>query len=193
MIHHLWYFKVKLKHAPKQQCSEFITLDSFEMFRNKEGVEWCRNKVILEIPRYKLKAFLLDNCYLVECKAGSYSIPHEKQACNYGGFRYFFRCPECNKRMRILYCNEGVFLCRKCLNLGYFTQVLTPAQRCIAMAKKIERRIKNRAGTLDRKPPWLKNKTFIALKAKYWNYYEIKYRETKQAEIWQYCRDKLGL
>lgn len=172
---HLKYFELYwLTQNKKQLCSHFMTIDSFNMFKNKEGIEWCKNKVAFEIPHFKLKATLQDNRYEVEYNAGSYAIPIDKQSCNYGGYRYFFHCPQCNKRMRILYCNDGKFLCRKCLNLGYFTQRLNPSTRWIIMASKTESKLKSMGGSLDRKPPWIKQKTFEALQEKYREYDELK-------------------
>lgn len=58
----------------------------------------------------------------------SYTIPIEKQQCN--GCT-FFRCPDkdCNRRMRRLYYSYGHFFCRKCLNLGYRSQRISPFER----------------------------------------------------------------
>jgi len=185
MTHWGWYWKVKLSwYKPKGLCSWYVSMDSFEMFRNKEGVAWCMNKVAYEVPGYNLKATLLIDRYHVEYNGGSYSIPYEKQACNYGGFRYFFRCPKCDKRMRILYCKEGKFLCRKCLNLGYFLQRLRPSERLLMMKVKAEDKIKNMAGSLERKPPWIKNKTFKKLKIQYVKYDE-KYFHARGKEFRQ--------
>ncbi len=184
MTHWGWYWKVKKQHKPRKSCSAFITIDSFEMFRNKEGVEWCRNKVAYEIPRYNLKAILLNSSYQVEYNEGSYSILFEQQACNYGGFRYFFHCPRCDKRMRILYCKDGKFLCRKCLNLGYYTQRLRPSERCLIMAMKVKESLKNRAGGLYRKPPWMKRKTFETLRERYFDY-DDKWMEERDKEFIQ--------
>lgn len=183
MTHWGWYWGVKLSsYKRKSQCSGFMRIDSFEMFRNKEGIASCMNKVAYEIPMYNLRATLLSNSYQVEYNGGSYSIPYEKQACNYGGFRYFFHCPQCDKRMRILYCKDGKFLCRKCLNLCYFTQILRPSERCLVMTGKIEKYLENKAGSLDRKPPWMKYKTFEALREKHSDY-DNKYLEERDEEF----------
>jgi hypothetical protein len=39
-------------------------------------------------------------------------------SCNLGGYRYWFRCPSCNKRVGCLY-GDKRFLCRKCNDLIY--------------------------------------------------------------------------
>jgi len=117
------------------------------------------------MPEYNLKATLHEDHYQVRYSAGSYRIPIEKQPCNYGGFRYFFHCPDCDKRMRILYCKEGKFLCRKCLDLCYFTQTLRPSIRCLKMSRKVKMKLYSMAGSPAEKPPWMKKKTFEKLRS----------------------------
>lgn len=42
--------------------------------------------------------------------------------CNYGGYREWFECPSCLKRVGILYRDKKHFRCRKCLDLTYRVQ-----------------------------------------------------------------------
>jgi hypothetical protein len=42
--------------------------------------------------------------------------------CHYGGYREWFECPGCFKRVGILYRDKSHFKCRKCLNLVYWLQ-----------------------------------------------------------------------
>lgn len=135
--------------------------------------------VALEIPVYKLKAILFPDRFQVEYIGGYYEIPIEKQPCNYGGIRYFLHCPTCNRRMRLLYCESGFFSCRKCLKLCYMTQLIRPSWRCVNMANKIKTMLENKAGSLERKPPWMKRRTFKALLARH-----NEYKETKFLEAW---------
>jgi len=50
-----------------------------------------------------------------------YKVFLTKTFPNYGGFRYWFICPACGKRVRKLYAppNLGYFFCRTCQNLTY--------------------------------------------------------------------------
>lgn len=41
--------------------------------------------------------------------------------CNYGGFRYWFKCPSCQKRKGKLYQHGGQFKCRTCADLTYYS------------------------------------------------------------------------
>ncbi len=46
----------------------------------------------------------------------------ERTACRYGGTRPWFRCPACERRSRFLYLSRGLFICRKCARLTYWTR-----------------------------------------------------------------------
>jgi len=184
MAHWGWYWKVKHKdHVRKRLCEYLFCFDSFAIFKNKELIKNYRTKVGL-IPEYGLEITLVDNHFHIAFKDGSsYDIPIEKQACHFGGYRCFFYCPKCDKRMRKLYLDNGLFLCRKCADLCYFTQTLRPSKRCLTMANKIKEKLESMGGSLDKKPLWMKKKTFKALKEKYSEYRETKYQEEKIKEL----------
>lgn len=192
MTHWGWYWEIKQNHKPKALCSwqQFCEIDSFRMFKNKRLVQMIKDSsepISFEVPAFNLKATLLDNNSLnVEYDGGSYVIPVEKKSCNYGGYYYFFHCPKCKRRMRKLYCLEGKYLCRKCADLAYPTQRLRPSNRYLLMANKVEQKLQNKSGSLDRKPPWMKKKTFQALKMSHFEYYEIKYGKAMRDELNQY-------
>ncbi len=191
MTHWGWYWKVKMKHKPRRSCSNVMSIDSFEMFKNKIGTEMCMNKVAYQIPEYNLKAFLYEDHYFVgytpaEGYRSYYKIPIEKQACNYGGFRYFFHCPKCGKRMRMLYHQKGRFLCRKCMNLGYFTQRLCPSTRILIMSNNIEKLLEARGGSLYKKPPRMKQRAFKKLQDRHFEYRHVKQMAATRKELLEY-------
>lgn len=175
-MHWGWYWKVKKKHIAKPLCSwaSFVEIDSFKMFKNKECVRLVKesvDRVSFTIPKYSLTATLQDDDSLsVTFQGGSYTIPVEQKPCHYGGFYYFFHCPACKARMRKLYCIQGRYLCRKCAHLGYSTQRLSPYWRCIYMGAKVKAKLENHAGSLEQKPPWMKEHTFQKLRRKYIRY-----------------------
>jgi hypothetical protein len=71
--------------------------------------------------------------------------------------------------MRKLYCLEGRYLCRKCGNLGYYSQRLKPSDRFLLQeSKKVSQKIKRLGGNIDTdlKPPRMHKKTFQAYKNK---------------------------
>lgn len=134
MNHWGWYWYVKGKgHPQRRLCSGvwLCKIDSVEMYNRYYQVEAVRSsssKKALEIPQYGLTAYLQeDDSLWVEHNEGSYKIPVEKMACNFGGHTHYFRCPLCDKRMRKLYCINGQYQCRKCGNLAYYTQRLRPS------------------------------------------------------------------
>lgn len=193
MTHWGWYWKYRKEHTPKRPCSDFglCEIDSFDMYKNRELIELVRNspdRRSFEVPRYKLKATLLagSDSLRVDYERGSYIIPVERMPCNYGGYYYFFRCPQCKTRMRKLYCLEGRYLCRKCANLGYLTQRLRPSRRCLAMARKIKDKLEGMAGSLERKPPWMKQRTFKKLKSRHFEYSVIKWDKASRRELVTY-------
>lgn len=55
----------------------------------------------------------------------SYSINLSKTACHYGGYRHWFQCPSCSKRMGVLYC-AGTYVCRHCIGAKYGSQLKQP-------------------------------------------------------------------
>ena len=44
---------------------------------------------------------------------------------NYGGQRYYFSCPSCGRRCRLLYHHRVRFKCRQCARLNYSSQQVT--------------------------------------------------------------------
>lgn len=185
MTHWGWYWKVKRDHTPKLCCDFFEKIDSFDLFKT-----WVRQyqevgNTLIEMPPYKLKLVLAEkNCIRAEFENGSaYKIPIEEKPCNYGGSYFFFHCPKCDRRMRLLCCVKGYFLCRKCLNFGYYIQRLSPTARCWNMGRKIEKLLEAKAGTLERKPPWMKKRTFEKIKRRYNSYREEKYEEAMFKEF----------
>lgn len=108
MTHWGWYWKVKLKHKPKDLCSyqRFAELDSFSLFKNKQLVEFVRtskDKTCITIPAYGLVMSLTaDDDLHVKYHDGTYVVPTESMPCTYGGSYRFFRCPDCARRVRKL-------------------------------------------------------------------------------------------
>jgi hypothetical protein len=169
MTHWGWYWKVKNEgYIPKAYCSSFIQLDSFEHIK----VDSTKFKLESE----SIKGERLENHFRITFTKGknkdkAYKIPIEKQTCNFGGYRFYVRCPSCNTRMRKLYCCNGYFLCRKCLNLGYYSQASRPYWRLTHGASKIIKKLENLGGSLIEKPKWMRLKTYEKLKDKHSSYY----------------------
>lgn len=52
-------------------------------------------------------------------------IPLTKTGCNFGGFRWWFKCPLCNKRVGKLFLYGSVYGCRHCYDLTYKSRMLS--------------------------------------------------------------------
>lgn len=180
MAHWGWYWKVKQQHTPRKLCSSLTTLDSFFIFKSA-------NVAGFEIINRQLKACLAGdrlNVTIGKRKSIAYQILFERLPCNYGGFRYFFKCPLCSKRMRLLYFTHNVFLCRKCLNLGYATQQLRTSRRYQYLDDKLKELIKKKGGDCDfnQKPPRMHSATFKKFRDKRFDY-EDKAQQALAAEL----------
>ena len=186
------YLKIKRRRIRKPLVENRISIDSFALFRNKIALRECLDSVAYEMPAHDLKATLRESSYAMQFDGGEYAIPVEKQSCPFGGFRYFFHCPQCNKRVRMLYCVDGRFLCRQCHNLGYWTQILTPTSRCIIMQAKIRDYLKDRGGSPDQKPVWMKHKTFNALVQQHDDYMDAKYLAAARKEFLKRYPDRVA-
>lgn len=58
--------------------------------------------------------------------------------CHFGGVRYWLICPDCQRRCAIL-CGEGrLFLCRRCYQLPYQTQLENEHGRACIRRNKLE-------------------------------------------------------
>ena len=85
-----------------------------------------------------------------------------------GGVRYWWRCPRCGRRRRVLYAHPTSgrerFMCRRCQDLRYYSHRESAPDRLHRKAGKLYRR----AGSTDgaepwRKPKWMRWDTFSRL------------------------------
>jgi len=49
----------------------------------------------------------------------NYPVALEAVQCHFGGFRWYFGCPSCCKRVAVLYTEGHYFVCRVCAGLTY--------------------------------------------------------------------------
>lgn len=120
------YWKKK-GHQRKELCSDFASINSYMIF-NRRGHSEEAGKDFRIDDEYQVEATFKDDGFHVKCVHCEYVIPVEKQLCNGGTF---FKCPvkKCDRRMRVLYYYKGIFACRKCLGLCYYSQTLSPSER----------------------------------------------------------------
>lgn len=68
--------------------------------------------------------------------------------CRFGGVRQWFTCPNCGKRVAVLYGPGKYFACRTCCGLGYASQKEDVGDRAGSQADKIRKRLGWPAGFL---------------------------------------------
>lgn len=61
-------------------------------------------------------------------------------SCNYGGERQWFLCPECNRRVALVYGGK-YYRCRHCHNLTYASQQENISDRLMRRSRKIRKRM----------------------------------------------------
>jgi len=89
--------------------------------------------------------------------------------CNYGGHRYWFRCPRCDHKAVKLYIFEHRLQCQSCTGLPYKSQNETPSDRNIRRVRKVRRILGASDNILDpiiRRPKRMHHKTFERLRIK---------------------------
>lgn len=89
-----------------------------------------------------------------------------KTRCNFGGYRQWLVCPNCQKRV-IAICGHGKrFYCRTCYGLPYGSQRENRLDRLQRAKNKLGERIFDETGYTRRKG--LHHKTYERLLTKYW-------------------------
>jgi hypothetical protein len=86
----------------------------------------------------------------------------------YGGVRYWFACPRCGMRRRVLYAYPQLgrhrFACRRCHGLRYYSHRESRLDRLSRKAKKLWGRAGSRDGREHwQKPKWMRWATFSRL------------------------------
>ena len=69
------------------------------------------------------------------------AISFDRTPCNYGGFRTWFLCPHCKRRVALIYSAGKYLLCRHCYDLTYASQQENRADRLMRKARKIRERL----------------------------------------------------
>ena len=83
--------------------------------------------------------------YTYRGKAYNYEIALSRTPCHYGGYRHWFICPHCGKRVGVLYC-AGLYVCRQCIGANYATQLMQPIDKLFSKVAKIRHRLQWQQG-----------------------------------------------
>jgi hypothetical protein len=109
-----------------------------------------------------------------------YRVPLDYTECHFGGYRPWFRCPDCGSRVAKLYLPPGCYrlACRECYELGYYTsrtsgddvkQAELRFKRAFAKADKDNRRPHPGGLTgVPKRPKGTHRDTFKELEANVW-------------------------
>ena len=89
--------------------------------------------------------------------------------CNFGGWRVWFVCPKCNKKVAVIYTAKNI-ACRHCYDLKYASQSMNDFDRGVRLIDKLRKRLRWPAGfghgTFG-KAKHMHRKTFYQLHIKY--------------------------
>lgn len=95
-------------------------------------------------------------------------IAFDYTACHFGGRRTWFKCPECRRRVALVYRARRGFCCRHCCKLTYLSQNESEFDRMLRKAQKIRDRLGGTGSILDPIPPRPKGMHFST----YWRLLE---------------------
>ncbi len=109
---------------------------------------------------------------LNETDQHDYTIRLSRSSMNFGGYRYWFHCPETDKRVTVLYLHpeDGRFLSRYAFNELYPSQRQTDFDRALAMRNKYAAKLE---GLPETKPKGMHHTTFVKLYDKYKYYNDL--------------------
>ncbi len=102
-------------------------------------VTWHRNLKQMISRQIRAK----DNGIVVANGNQTQWIRLTKTPCQLGGNRDWFLCPSCDKRMAILYYRANRFACRRCQQISYQSQALSPDDRLAQQFHKKESALLN--------------------------------------------------
>jgi hypothetical protein len=94
-----------------------------------------------------------------------YAVSLDWTPCNYGGKRPWWVCPECSKRVAILYGGRR-YACRHCHDLTYKSTRTAPGSEHYARANKVRRRLGWGGGVaspMGERPKGMHWKTYLRL------------------------------
>lgn len=105
----------------------------------------------------------------------AYPVKLAWTGCHYGGARPWFQCPDCGRRVAILY-GGGRFVCRHCRRLAYEVQRETDADRAFRRVDVLRLRLGWPPGVLNRaggKPKGMHWRTYHRLFLEYLNLADV--------------------
>ncbi len=94
-------------------------------------------------------------------------VPLDVTEPEFGGIRFWGRCPSCDRRLAILYAAgwTPAFRCRSCVGVKYATAMGTRADRALARIGRLHAKLGGPGplGFLPRRPKHMKRHTYLRL------------------------------
>ncbi|MFC1630055.1 hypothetical protein ACFL06_00775 [Patescibacteria group bacterium] len=178
-----WFKKQGYLDKNRGYSSGVITW-SYLSGRNKSSVEFSLERKKWDMSTeetYLTLRYKYTNHFTGEIDHLDYEIRLATSPCNYGGVRYWFVCPYCNKRVGMLYLVRKYFNCRHCGKIAYLSQMRGGVSRgsslCLRDVEKLEEEIKRyyykdkptRKHRRLIKMEWKLNNDFLGIFATYGN------------------------
>ncbi|WP_327082236.1 hypothetical protein [Polaromonas sp. CG_9.5] len=107
-------------------------------------------------------------------------VQTQTSPCHLGGERRWFTCPQCSKRVAVIYAPGRYFACRECYGLSYATQKEGAGERAASRANKLRKQLGWEAGILNGnggRPKGMHWTTYLRLKAEHDRLVQISYYE----------------
>ena len=144
---------------------------------------WTRNGYqIGQLSIYRDKNRLMMD-YRCNGEPMQYPVKLLSTPCNYGGSRLWFECPQCRRRVGVLY-GCKVFSCRYCKNLNYPSTRQPAAYNALDKAKRLLGKIDPLNIGIPYRPKGMHHKTYKQL-------YQRWHEAERQAD--EMMAEKLGI
>ncbi len=137
--------RIDIRYMNKQNCLIPGTLGR---------LSWSWNDKKTGAVEFEVKedSLILYNCYEksgIDKKNVEKVIYFDQTPCNYGGYRKWFLCPQCKRRVAVLYGIGSLFLCRCCNDLTYNSCNTHPTKRIYNNANKLRQKLGGNSGVIN--------------------------------------------
>jgi hypothetical protein len=178
-----WY-----RWSKKATTDEYLNLDMMRFAQSVDLCRWCmgswrwtwrsgRESSISYIVEPERRGVRLQ--YTSSGQSYDYLVSVVTTQPHYGGVRYWWLCPSCGQRVRILY-GGSIFACRRCHNLTYETTqkggdlMTTIDNRLYRIRRKLGASGGGIFDPLPERPRGMHVDTYFGLMRQYYNLHELR-------------------
>lgn len=149
-------------------CEHCLSIDIRRLARQNllscgAWFHWRWNNEAKSSISVRVGEYVLNLLYSIDGEKRDQRIGIAQTRCHFGGYRKWFWCPCCTKRIAKLYLRGGRFACRRCNRLGYLVENQDFGQRQWIRMERIERLL---GEDLDR-PKGMHRSTYERLLGRY--------------------------